>query len=58
VALELHNDPDRTAKAKAEEMLHAVKLGNRINYYPSDLSGGQKQRVAFTKCALRAFARA
>jgi len=30
-------------------MLHAVKLGNRVNYYPPDLSGGQKQRVAIAR---------
>jgi putative ABC transport system ATP-binding protein len=30
-------------------MLNAVKLGDRINYYPSDLSGGQKQRVAIAR---------
>jgi putative ABC transport system ATP-binding protein len=30
-------------------MLNAVKLGDRINYYPADLSGGQKQRVAIAR---------
>jgi putative ABC transport system ATP-binding protein len=34
---------------KAEAMLDAVKLGNRINHYPSELSGGQKQRVAIAR---------
>ncbi|MDB9311353.1 DevA family ABC transporter ATP-binding protein [Aphanizomenon sp. CS-733/32] len=34
---------------QSEAMLNAVKLGDRINYYPSDLSGGQKQRVAIAR---------
>ncbi len=37
------------AKIQSEAILDAVKLGNRINYYPSDLSGGQKQRVAIAR---------
>ncbi|WP_413173812.1 DevA family ABC transporter ATP-binding protein [Anabaena azotica] len=37
------------AKIQSEAILNAVKLGNRINYYPSDLSGGQKQRVAIAR---------
>ena len=41
--------PERTAKMMAEEMLHAVKLGDHINYYPQQLSGGQKQRVAIAR---------
>ncbi|MBE9044175.1 ATP-binding cassette domain-containing protein [Pleurocapsales cyanobacterium LEGE 10410] len=40
---------ERTAKLMAEEMLHAVKLGSHINYYPQQLSGGQKQRVAIAR---------
>ncbi|BAY73813.1 DevA family ABC exporter ATP-binding subunit [Nostoc linckia NIES-25] len=48
--LELDNNiPKSEAKIKAEAMLHAVKLGNRINYYPCELSGGQKQRVAIAR---------
>ena len=34
---------------QSETMLNAVKLGDRMNYYPSDLSGGQKQRVAIAR---------
>ena len=40
---------DRTAKIKADRMLHAVKLGDYGDYYPQQLSGGQKQRVAIAR---------
>lgn len=50
MALELHKEiPEREARTKSEAMLQAVKLGNRVNYYPQDLSGGQKQRVAIAR---------
>jgi putative ABC transport system ATP-binding protein len=50
MALELHKDiSEREARIQSEAILHAVKLGNRVNYYPSDLSGGQKQRVAIAR---------
>ncbi|ALF55992.1 ABC transporter [Nostoc piscinale CENA21] len=50
MSLELDNNiPKWEACKKAEAMLHAVKLGNRINCYPSELSGGQKQRVAIAR---------
>ncbi len=50
MSLELHEewldgDPD----ARAVEMLEAVGLGSRIDYYPDSLSGGQKQRVAIAR---------
>ncbi|MFN6536338.1 MAG: DevA family ABC transporter ATP-binding protein [Nostoc sp. EkiNYC01] len=50
MSLELHkNIPEQEARSKSEAMLNAVKLENRVNYYPSDLSGGQKQRVAIAR---------
>jgi len=52
MSLELHrNIPNLEARLKSEAMLHAVKLGHKVNYYPTELSGGQKQRVAIA-CAL------
>ncbi|MFK8184758.1 MAG: DevA family ABC transporter ATP-binding protein [Phormidesmis sp.] len=41
------NAAERTQRS--DEMLKAVGLGERIEYYPSDLSGGQKQRVAIAR---------
>ncbi len=50
MSLELHKSiPKLEACSKSEAMLNAVKLGNRVNYYPHDLSGGQKQRVAIAR---------
>ncbi|MFM7370270.1 MAG: ATP-binding cassette domain-containing protein [Sphaerospermopsis kisseleviana] len=50
MSLELQpNISEWEGRMQSEAMLHAVKLGDRINYYPSDLSGGQKQRVAIAR---------
>ncbi|MBH8564131.1 DevA family ABC transporter ATP-binding protein [Nostoc sp. CENA67] len=50
MSLELHKNISHSeARSQSEEILHAVKLENRVNYYPSDLSGGQKQRVAIAR---------
>ncbi|MBW4559257.1 MAG: DevA family ABC transporter ATP-binding protein [Trichormus sp. ATA11-4-KO1] len=35
--------------SQSQEILEAVGLGQRLNYYPDNLSGGQKQRVAIAR---------
>ncbi len=50
MSLELHSGiSSQEAKQKSCEMLEAVGLGKRIDYYPDNLSGGQKQRVAIAR---------
>ncbi|MBD2576334.1 DevA family ABC transporter ATP-binding protein [Oscillatoria sp. FACHB-1406] len=50
MSIELQNGISAaTAKRKAIEILEAVGLGERIEYYTDQLSGGQKQRVAIAR---------
>jgi putative ABC transport system ATP-binding protein len=50
MSLELHPQYSRAEiKQKTQEILEAVGLGDRLNYYPHNLSGGQKQRVAIAR---------
>jgi putative ABC transport system ATP-binding protein len=46
---ELYQVSQRFAKKESVEMLNAVGLGERINYFPNQLSIGQKQRVAIAR---------
>lgn len=50
MSLDLHKDiSPQEVSVKATQMLEAVGLGERANYYPENLSGGQKQRVAIAR---------
>lgn len=50
MSLELHDKYlEKDMDAIATEILQAVGLGNRVDYYAENLSGGQKQRVAIAR---------
>ncbi|XGV89375.1 MAG: ATP-binding cassette domain-containing protein [Limnothrix sp. BL-A-16] len=50
LSLELHDHyTDAECDRLVDEMLTAVGLGERLDYYPEQLSGGQKQRVAIAR---------
>jgi putative ABC transport system ATP-binding protein len=49
MALEMHDVTAEEADRRIRDVLNAVGLSHRLDYYPSDLSGGQKQRVAIAR---------
>ncbi len=42
----------RTACERAEELLEAVRLSERVSHFPSQLSGGERQRVAVARALI------
>ena len=53
MSLELHDEMfNQDMDAKSIEMLEAVGLGDRAEYFPEKLSGGQKQRVAIARALI------
>ncbi len=49
MALEIQDVTAIEADMRIRQVLTAVGLDHRMDYYPSDLSGGQKQRVAIAR---------
>lgn len=43
----------RAAVAEAEEMLHAVGLGDSLHLYPAQMSGGMQQRLAIAQALIK-----
>ena len=55
MSLELHEEKYQKANIDemSAQMLEAVGLGHRLDYYADSLSGGQKQRVAIARAEVR-----
>ncbi len=49
VMLPLELVGERGARARADELLRSVGLGDRAHHYPAQLSGGEQQRVALAR---------
>jgi ABC-type lipoprotein export system ATPase subunit len=49
IPLQEENLGDTARRARAEELLGLVGLGNRLHFLPGQLSGGERQRVAIAR---------
>jgi putative ABC transport system ATP-binding protein len=49
VPLELRGEAGPAVRARADELLQRVGLGERGHHYPAQLSGGEQQRVALAR---------
>jgi len=47
--LHLRGWPRRKVSERSRELLHLVKLDNRLDHLPEELSGGERQRVAIAR---------
>jgi phospholipid/cholesterol/gamma-HCH transport system ATP-binding protein len=54
VAYRLHEDqvPEAEARARVEEVLNFVELGQAIDKFPSELSGGMRRRVSIARAII------
>src|SRR5689334_24749423 len=46
---QLAGQPARQARARADELLAALRIGQHADAYPARLSGGERQRVAIAR---------
>jgi putative ABC transport system ATP-binding protein len=52
VAAELAGAPRAEARARAEELLGQLGLGDRLGRFPATLSGGERQRLAIARAVV------